>query len=144
MERILALSDETRRLMKKILWNILAIILIIGIAYLATGHNHLMPWNAKIWYWAGLIDYLIVYFVIISELDEYNVFTSLGRWMKGYEIIHTAIICILIIGFIVHFFYKFPESLQAIFGWSALVSAILLLIAAWIGMVTVSSAEEDY
>ncbi|MDP2944169.1 MAG: hypothetical protein Q8N57_01175 [bacterium] len=121
-----ALVLKTRQRVAKFFWPLLAVAAVFLTAYVITGANPSA--NARVWYFAGIIAYIIIGGVIISEVNEVNVSGFMGTLIEGLLLINIVAIIILIVGFVLNFFLNLPLTVQAILGWPAIVSLIIFII----------------
>lgn len=101
--------------MNVVLWTAVILAIILLIASFMLGDNS--EKNIRVWYFYGVLSYLIIGGVIIAKTDNFNIVRILLT-------INFIAIILLLLGFIFHLFIVFSLPLQVIFGWPAMLSAI--------------------
>lgn len=119
-------SKRNLKRVAKFFWPLLTVAAVFLTAYVITGANPSA--NARVWYFAGIIAYIIIGGVIISETNEVNVSGFMGTLIGGLLWINIVAIIILIVGFVLNFFLNLPLAVQGILGWPAIVSLIIFII----------------
>lgn len=119
-------SKRNLKRVAKFFWPLLAVAAVFLTAYVITGANPSA--NARVWYFAGIIAYVIIGGVIISEANETNIYGFIGTLIKDLFIINIIFIVASFFGVILALFIHFPPAIQAILGWPAIVSFIIFII----------------
>lgn len=130
--------NETRRMIKKIFWILFVILILIWMADIMTGDDHSLIWNTRIWYFIGIMIYIIGGVGIALEADEDNIHSPIRHWLAGLLFINILFIIISIIGLIINFcfslfhwfgfFSLLPLSIQTILGWPSIVGALIFMV----------------
>jgi hypothetical protein len=94
----------------------------LSIAWLIDGRITDPGWSANIWYWSTFISYL-VWGWVISE--NYYGRKPHDAWFMA----NICLIAISLIAFIIHFFHFLPLPIQALCGWTAIISIVVLIAA---------------
>lgn len=101
--------------MNVVLWTAVILAIIFLIASFMLGDKP--ETNIRVWYFYGVLTYLIIGGVLIAKTDNFNIVRLL-------LLINLIAIILLLLGFILNFFIIFSLPLQVIFGWPAILSAI--------------------
>ncbi len=131
-------SDETRRIIKKIFWILFAITILLWMADILTGSDYSIAWNAKIWYFTGVLIYIIGGGGITFEANDENIKGPVRYWLNGLWFINITFISVSIIGLIINFFFYLfhwfeffsllPLPIQTILGWPSIIGAVVFII----------------
>ena len=114
-----------RQIIAAVFWPTVILAIIFFSSYYLLGDNPSK--NIRIYYFAGLITYIITGGLIIYKTDENNIFGVMGTLLEGLFWINTIVAVILIIGFVLNLFLDLPLLFQTIFDWPVAISSAIIL-----------------
>lgn len=109
----------------RILRIVLLIAVLMNIAFLISFHLSEAA-SIRLWYFTGLISYIIISCAIIYETDEISAFGIMGKLLIGLLIFSVAAIPILLIGFVLNLFISLSLPFQIIFSWPVVTPSVII------------------
>lgn len=109
----------------RILRVVLLIAVLMSIAFLISFYLSEAA-NIRLWYFTGLISYIIISCAMIYEADEISVFGVMGKLLTGLLVFSAAAILVLLIGFVLNLFIGLSLPFQIIFSWPIVTPSVII------------------